>query len=179
MKDPLDTAIDHVAARLVHVQDDAEMTERIVRALPERPRLAWLLPQFALIGVFAIAAMVWMTQDTSAPPALLPASSVGVVASLPAAPMSHEPGTALRTQPLESASARNNSRELRRDRAVAAFDREGGPLDHERSLPALEAVNTLIVNDVSPRELPASSALAVAPIGVTDLPLTAESFLPR
>ena len=51
--------------------------------------------------------------------------------------------------------------------------------DFDRSLPALETVDALMLTDVTPRELPASPALELAPIGVTDLPLTAESFPPR
>jgi hypothetical protein len=48
--------------------------------------------------------------------------------------------------------------------------------DHERSLPAIHAMTALAVSDVTPAELPATPGLELAPIAITELPLTAESF---
>ena len=189
MPDRLDTAIDHVASRMVAVPDDGEMTLRIVSALPERTsRLRWLIPQLAAIGAIVIAALFW-TARSNTPPALatLPTLDGARMNGLANAVAANEPGTALRTmplEPLESASARNDSRELRRDLAVAAVGRVGGPLepleplegDHERALVPIEAVAALVVPSMSPVEIPAAELLTIAPIAVSDLPMTAESF---
>lgn len=167
MKDPIDTTIDQVATRMVQVSEDANLTERIVAALPERTsRFSWLIPQFAVITAFAIAAVVWTTRETPAP-TLLPSSDVAGLAGMPntvaamapgtVAPGTFAPGTAFRTPPLEPLEP------------VEPLER----LDHERSLPALT------VSDLSPGELPATPALMLAPIEIADLPMTAESFSPR
>ena len=75
----LDAAIDQVAARMVQVREDEDLALRIAAALPERSsRFSWLIPQFAAIAAFAIAAVVWTTRDT-ATPSLLPSSDVVAV----------------------------------------------------------------------------------------------------
>jgi hypothetical protein len=191
-RDRLDAAIDQVAARMVAVPDERELTLRIVTALPERTsRLRWLMPQLAAIGAIVIAAIVWTTRnDRSSEISMLRSSAGRPMIGLASPVTANEPGTALRTMPLESAYARDHARELRRDRAVAASGREGGRLeplepleplegDHERALPAIEAVSALVVSDLTPRALPATPALELAPIAISDLPLTAESFPPR
>ena len=161
----LDSAVDHVAARMVAVPDDPEMVTRIISALPERSsRLGWLIPQLAALGALAIAAVVWSTRERPAAPALLPAIEIATVTEFPRVATAiepgtlQEPGTAFRTIPSEPSQP---SEPLSR-------------LDFERALPAIEAVDALMVSDVSPRELPAVPALTLAPIGVADLPLTAE-----
>ena len=171
MPDRLDTAIDQVASRMVAVPDDGEMTLRIVTALPERTsRLRWLIPRLAAIGAIVIGAFVWMTRHAIAPAGgTLPSSNVARVTSLANAVAANEPGTAARTilverlEPLE-----------RLEPAV-----ELANVDHERALSPIEAVSALVVSDLAPPELPATPALELAPIAITDLPLTAESFPPR
>ena len=183
--DRLDTAIDQVAARMVHVNEDASLTERIVGALPERTsRFAWFIPRLAAMTALAVAAIVWTSRDT-APPALLPSADVAGLGGMPtvvaaSAPRTVAPGTAVRTMPLESAFARNTSGELRRDRLLEPLEplRSDGA-DFERSLPAIDAMTALAMSDVTPDEMPATPALMLAPIEITDLPLTAESFPPR
>jgi hypothetical protein len=190
--DHLDAAIDHVAARMVSVPDDADLALRIVSALPERTsRLRWLIPQLAAIGAIVIAAILWTTRNNTAPTtAALPSSEVAPLVELAGSVIAREPGTAWRTLPLESASARIDSRELRRDLAVAASGRVGGRLelvelvepldgDFDRSLPPIAAVTALVISDMDPGALPGSPALVLAPIAITELPLTAESFSPR
>jgi hypothetical protein len=178
MKDPIDTAIDQVAARMVQVREDEELALRIASALPERSsRFRWLIPQFTAIAAVAIAAVVWTMRDP-ATPSLLHASDVVAVIAVPNTVAAVEPGTALRTLALESAFAR--MRELRRDEHLEPLE----PLqpldgDHERSLPAIDALAALVVSDVAPDALPGSPALTLAPIEIADLPLTAESFSPR
>ena len=51
--------------------------------------------------------------------------------------------------------------------------------DHERSLAPIEAMSALVMSDMDPNALPGSPALVMAPIAITELPLTAESFSPR
>ena len=105
-RDPLDTAIDQVTARMVQVREDEDLALRIAAALPERwSRFGWLIPQFAAIAAFAIAAVVWTTRDT-ATPSVLTSSNVAVLAGMPdtvvaVAPGTVAPGTAVRTMPLE------------------------------------------------------------------------------
>ena len=48
--------------------------------------------------------------------------------------------------------------------------------DHERALSAIETVAALVVPSMSPIEIPATELLTIAPIAVSDLPMTAESF---
>jgi hypothetical protein len=161
----VDAAIDRTAARMVAVPDDPEMVARIIGALPERSsRRGWLIPQFAALGAIVIAAVVWSTRERPASPAVLPSTEIAPATALPGVITPREPGTAFRTLPSEHPEPS-----------------EPLPLssDFERSLPSLEIADTLMVSDVTPTELPASPALELAPIGVPDLPLTAESFPPR
>ena len=170
--DRLDAAIDQTAARMVAVPDDPEMVARIVSALPERSsRLGWLIPQFAALGAIVIAAVVWSTRERPAVQALLPSTEIATATAFRGVVTSRDLGTireletVVRTQPLE------------RLEPVEPLEPLGS--DFDRSLPALETVDSLMVSDLTPRELPASPALELAPIGVSDLPLTAESFPPR
>lgn len=184
MKDPIDTAIDQVAARMVQVREDEDLALRIASALPERSsRFGWLVPQFAAIAAFAIAAVVWSLRGP-ATPSLLPSSDVVAVMAVPNTVAAVEPGTAVRALPLESAFARHVVSELRRDRLLGPlellepFVRVDG-VDHERSLAPIETMSALVMRDMDPDALPGSPALVLAPIAITELPLTAESFSPR
>jgi hypothetical protein len=180
MKDPIDTAIDQVTARMVQVREDEDLALRIAAALPARStRFSWLIPQFAAIAAFAIAAVVW-TMREPAPTSLLPSSDVVAVIAVPNTVVAREPGTALRTQPLESAFARHNSGELRRDglENLESVEPVDGP-DFERSLAPIAAMSALVMRDMEPGALPGAPALTLAPIEIADLPMTAESFSPR
>ena len=189
--DRLDAAIDQVAARMTAVPDDDQLTQRIVASLPERSsrfrlraarfggQVGWLIPQFAAITAFAIAAVVWTLRDPVTPP-LLPSSDVVAVMAVPNTVVAFAPGTVFRTRPLESAFARLSSGELRRDRPLEHLE-PVEPLDgdFDRSLPPIEAMSALVVSDLDPDALPGAPALVLAPIAITELPLTAESFSPR
>ena len=49
---------------MVQVREDEDLALRIAAALPERSsRFSWLIPQFAAIAAFAIAAVVWTMRD--------------------------------------------------------------------------------------------------------------------
>ena len=157
MPDRLDAAIDYVAARMVAVPDDGEMTLRIVSALPERTsRLRWLIPQFAAIAAIAIV-LAWTTGNENDPEiAMLPSSAGTSLVGLANPVAAAAPGTALRTMPLEHLEPMEPLQPL-----------EG---DHER------AVAALVVPAMSPVEIPATELLTIAPIAVSDLPMTAASF---
>ena len=170
----LDSAVDQVAKGMVAVPDDPEMVARIISALPERSsRLGWLIPQFAVLGAIVIAAVVWSTRERPTSPAVLPSTQIAAATALPGVITPREPGTAFRTLPSEHPELSEPSEPTEPLEPL----RFGS--DFERSLPALEIADTLMVSDVTPSELPASPALELAPIGVPDLPLTAESFPPR
>ena len=162
--DRLDAAIDHVAARMVATSDDDELTLRIVTALPERTsRLWWLIPQLAAIGAIVIAALVWTTRNNTAPAlAALPAANLAQMTGLATAVAANAPGTALRTMPLEPLEP------------VERMEPSEG--DHERALSPIAAVRALTVPSMSPVEIPATELLTSAPIAISDLPMTAESF---
>ena len=169
-RDRLDAAIDHVAARMVAVADDADMTLRIVGALPERTsRLRWLIPQLAAIGVIAIAAIVWTMRGNTAPAiATLPAATIAPMTGLVNAVAADEPGTAFRTLPREPL-ARPGTMEP----AVMTSS------DHERSLPAIAAMRPLDFDSLAPVSLPEDAPLTLEPLAIADLPLTTDNFSPR
>ena len=159
----LEAAIDHVAARMTQVQDDADLATRIAAVLPERSRFGWLIPQVAFLTAFAVAAIVWVTRETPSPLSPIPVANSALMASLPTVPLVDAPGTALRTLPLE------------RLEPLAPLE-PVDVADHERSLPALAVMDALMVSDLTPEALPAAPPLTLAPLGVAALPLTAESF---
>lgn len=170
-RDQLDAAIDQVAARMVAVGDDGEMSLRIVSALPERTsRLRWLIPQFAAIGALVIAAFLWTTRNDSAPEtAMLPSSAGTSVIALASPVAANEPGTALRTMPLERLEGLE-----RMEPTVSAES-----VDHERSLPAIAAMRSLAFDSLAPVSLPEDAPLTLEPLAIADLPLTADGFSPR
>ena len=169
-RDHLDAAIDHVAARMVAVPDDGELALRIVTALPERTsRLRWLIPQLAAIGAIVVAALIWTTRNNTAPALGTLPSEVAPIVGLASAVTENEPGTVSRTLPLEHMESLEPMEPVVQTAGV----------DHERALSPIEAVSALVVTDVAPSELPETPALELAPIEITDLPLTAESFPPR
>ena len=170
-QDRLDTAIDHVAARMVAVPVDEEMVLRIVSALPERSsRWRWLLPQLAAIGALAIGALVWTTrtpQSSATTP--LVSSSLNLMAGL--ASVVAADGTEAEI----AASARPLA--LREGLELLEPWRNGS--DHERSLAPIEAAAALVVPPIVQTEIPATELLTIAPIDIGELPMTAESFSQR
>lgn len=167
----LDLAIDQVAARMVAVLDDDGMTLRIVSALPERTSgWRWLLPQLAAIGAIVLAALVWTTRQSTAPAmAALPSSATAPIIELASAAAAREPGTAVRTMPLERVELLGPL-EPRAARVPAASG------DHERALPALEAFSSLSVTAAQTSDIALPEAIGLASIEIADLKLTAESF---
>jgi hypothetical protein len=170
-RDQLDAAIDQVAAGMVAVADDGEMTLRIVSALPERrSRLRWLIPQSAAIGALVIAAFMWATGNDNTPESATLPSSIGTSVIALANPVpANEPGTVLRTMPVERLE-----RVERMEPGVAAES-----VDHERSLPAIAAMRVLDFESLAPVSLPEDAPLTLEPLTIVDLPLAAESVSPR
>ena len=158
MKLNLDTAIDHVAARMVAVPDDPEMVTRIVHALPDRSsRLGWLIPQLAALSAIVLAAVVWSIREQPATP-VLPSGEIAAWA-VPSIVVAHDPGTfrtlgTLRTQPSEPAEP-----------PEPPEAREALAIDFDRSLPPLEVAALTL----APIEV-------LAPIEIGELPLTAETI---
>ena len=78
----LDQAIDRVAKRLTHVDEDAQFASRIVAALPERfTWFGWLThswaPRLAMMAIVAVSAVLWNArQTTEVSPASHPLASV-------------------------------------------------------------------------------------------------------
>ena len=167
--DRLDAAIDLVAARMVTMPDDGQLTLRIVSALPQRTwRWRWAMPQLAVIGAVVCAAFVWTTRSHDTPATtLLPAVANASVAALPAAVIANDSGVLLNTG--------NSAMAPVAPMAPVALT---GEADHERSLPAIDALTALAVDAVSPSVIPASPLLELAPIEIVDLPMTAD-FPPR
>jgi hypothetical protein len=158
MKTRLDSAIDHVAERMVAVPDDPDMAARIVSALPERTSpLRWLIPRFAALGAIAIAVAIWSTRERAAVPAVLPSTEIAAVTALPAVITPREPANQV-MPPVE------------RVEPLAHFEPVGLGSDFDRSLPALE------LSAIGPESLPAVEALTLAPIEIGELPLTAETI---
>lgn len=171
----LDRAIDHVAARLTHVEDDAQFASRIVAALPERLTwFGWLMqswaPRLAMTAIIAGSLVLWASRRTTdITPTAQPLASVSDT-SWPqlVAAISPEPrirgaiGAAgpVRTQPLER---------LERTEPLEAFD----------GLPPVAAPKALAVVDIAPEAIGVEAALRVPSLSVADLPLTAESFPER
>lgn len=169
-REHLDEAIDRVAARLTHVDDDPAFASRIVAALPERS--AWL--PYGWVSRFALGALAALTL----------AVGTAVVVLRPF----HEGSTiVLRTENARTpivGLARTVSVEAPgtpiverlQDRRRTNVERTTKPLDFERSLLALPAPEALGVGSLAPDSLPVEDALAIAPLAVADLPLTAEFF---
>jgi hypothetical protein len=164
--DRLDNAIDAVAARLTHVEDNDALAAQIIIALPERTsRLRWLIPQFAAIGAIAIAALVWTTRSTPPAIARLPAANLAPTTGFANVVAANEPGPALRTFSLEPLEP------------VEPLESLDG--DHERSLPAIAAMHLLDFDSLAPVSLPEDARLTLEPLAIADLPLTADGFSPR
>jgi len=169
-REHLDDAIDRVAARLTHVDDDPAFASRIVAALPERS--AWLpygwVSRFGLgaLAAFAIAVgttlVVLRPFNESSTIVLHTENARMPIVELARIVTVEAPGTPI-VEPLQN-------------RRRANIERTTKPLDFERSLVALPAPAALGVGSLAPDSLPVEDALAIAPLAVADLPLTAGFF---
>lgn len=153
----LDLAIDHVASRLTHVDEDPMFAQRIVASLPERRTwFGWLAghPALAALSVVAVvvtAAAVWSSRERSADP--LANHSRAELSALVAT-----------VQPVEPVITEEVT-VVRRPVVVALLQP-----DHERGLESL-TVGSLVADAV-----PDEATLMLTPLSLTELPLTAETF---
>jgi hypothetical protein len=177
-RDPLDQVIDRVAARMVSVDHDEAMADRIVARLPERSGLGgWsrvLLPQAAVAGALIVAALVWTTRNRERVvpnPVTVPSRAEAGVAAreVPAVPA--VPATAADVNaPIQAAGM-----VVRRVTPAAA----PLPADHERSLAPVGEPKPLEVVSLASPSLPEEAFVVLAPIVLTELPLSGESISPQ
>lgn len=163
-RDPLDQAIDQVAARLVSVEHDQAMPDRIVARLPERARQsAWLgalLPQAALATVLVAAVIMWMTREPDQ-------------VREPAVDVRRAEASASAVAPVVAAEAEAPALRTVDSQFVVTPD-------HERALVPVAAPMFLEVAGLAgPAALPAEPPVVLAPIVLTELPLSGESISPR
>ena len=167
-RDHLDDAIDHVATLLVRVEDNDGLSTRILASLPDRSPWAphWWMPRLAITAALGIgvALGVLRTFDDG---------STGVLRTENASAPVVEFHAAVERTPaeLELIVRRTIVERPQNDRRTTA--------DHERSLVAIAPPAVLSLKSVSPSELPGQGALAVEPLAIADLPLTAEAISPR
>jgi hypothetical protein len=128
-----------------------------------------LVPQGAIAAVLIVAAVVWtasnrekVTRDPVAAPSLAGASAGEVPAVHAPVPAVEAPGEAPRM------TAR---------RATAAAIAE--PADHERSLAPVAAPVPLEIVSLASPSLPEEAFVVLAPIVLTELPLSGESSSPQ
>lgn len=154
----LDLAIDVVAKRLTHVEDDQIFAAKIVAALPEQATsLRWLLTSWApRLAVIAMAAATSVLLVNRAPqvtePSLLPATPALLMSALPSAAEPLALGN-LGTQPLEP---------------LERLEPLEPTADHEFSLPSLD------VASLPSLSMPEVASIELAPLAIADLPLTGE-----
>jgi len=174
-RDPLDQAIDRVAARLVSVDHDEAMADRIIVRLPERSgQGGWwrvLVPHAALATALVVAALVWSRsgrEPVVADPAAVPSvAQAGAAANeVPAVPVAPA-----------AVSAPVNATRIAARRATPAAPEL--PVDHERSLAPVEAPTLLEVVSLASPSLPEEAFVVLAPIVLTELPLSSESISPQ
>ena len=168
----LDDAIDRVAKRLTHVEDDAVFASRVIASLPERTTwFGWLThawaPRLAMIAMIVVAAVLWNNRRRTESPAgsqLLASVPTVSEPSTFVASASREPLAPLRTrllgplEPVEPLEPRS---------------------DFDRSLPAVVSPVAIDVASLKTGALPAEDSLSLPSLVVADLPLTAETFPQR
>ena len=173
-RDPLDQAIDRVAARLVSVDHDEAMVERMVARLPERNGwsdwLRVLAPQAAVATALIVAALVWTTgtrKEVDRDPAAAAVADAGIAArEVPAVPA-----------PIVAVASPAHVTRVAARRATETAIAE--PADHERSLAPVAALVPLEVVSLASPSLPGEAFVVLAPLVLTELPLSGEPISPR
>jgi hypothetical protein len=172
MTDRIDEAIDHVASRLTHVDDDPALAAHIVSILPARSgwSLHWLLPRLAITTAVAgaVALIVLRSFDDGSTEVLRTDNARAPIVELARAITAQAPGTAIVEPELN----------VRRT-TVAPSLNVGRTEDHEFSLVAIATPESLGLGSITPHDLPAEDALAIAPLALTDLPSMDEPRFPR
>lgn len=166
----LDPAIDVVARRLTHVEDDQLFAAKIVAALPERTTWpGWWMPRLAGLVVLAGAAIVLAAVLTSV---RLPfdVSSTNVATNAQSNMSSNERRTiAERPSDVRRTSVERPS-DVHRTRVerLQRVDSVEPAADHEFSLPSLDVESLPFLG------LPEAASIALAPLAIADLPLAGE-----
>jgi hypothetical protein len=166
--DRLDEAIDQVAARLTKVADDEGFALRIVDILPERSAwsLRWLMPRLAMTAAIGIGVALVVLRSFDG-------RSTGVLLTQnPGAPFVEFRAVVERTAVEPTQIGRRTT--VERSQTVRRTSE-----DFDRSLEAIAAPAPLSLKVVSPSDLPRQGSLAVEPLAIADLPLTAETISPR
>ena len=170
--DHLDDAIDVVAARLTMVTEDVTLASRIADALPDRSRwsLGWLMPRLAITAGLAIAAslVVLRTFDERSTVVQRSFDERSTDVQLAASVAEH------RTLVERSSNARRT--------IVERSSNDRGTIDipdFERSLEAIAPAASLALASLTPSELRDQGTLALEPLAIADLPLTAENHSQR
>jgi len=165
-RDRLDDAIDAVAARMTASVADDGLAERILSSLPERQAWfgQWPLSRLAVTSALAGAIALVVLRSFDAVPVLPTDNGGPPTVELARAITADAPGTPIAERPQSPGQP------------VVAVTL--APVDHERSLVAIAPLEALGVESIAPDEVPAEDALAIAPLAIADLPLTAE-FPPR
>ena len=171
--DHLDDAIDQVAARLTQVDDDPALAARIVAALPQRAGwLAWhwLLPRLAITTALAgaVTLIVLRPFNDGSTGVLRTENARTSIVEMPRTVTPETPGTPI-VEPLLT---------VRRTIVEPSSNVGRTEDDHAFSLAALASPEALGLLSLTTEDLPAEDALAIAPLAIADLPLTAE-FSPR
>ena len=162
MSTRLDEAIDQVAKRLTHVDDDAQFTSRVVAALPGRLTwFGWLThswaPRLAMMAIVAGSLLFWSARRTTeVPPSASPLASVSNTnwPQLVAVAV-RRPVALLGTAPQQHGAALED---------VEPF----------HGIPSVEAPVSVDIAALDTSALPTTDSLVVAPLVVADLPLTAD-----
>lgn len=160
----LDHAIDHVARRMTQVEDDDQLAQRILRALPaRRTRWFWTLAPGFAVALALSSLVVLLTFDGGSTKVLRTESSrrpmvafnaLAVTARTPAVEPVLNGRRTLVEPPL------NDRRTLVE------------PPDYERSLPALDALAALSISSLAPQALPDAQALTLEPLSIAPLSVT-------
>jgi hypothetical protein len=175
IRDSLDTAIDRVATRLVSIADDPDAAQRIVASLPVRREhpwwswSSWPLQAAALASVLLAIGYLRLTSDevrfrsdTARPDAMLFARPMDAVAEL-------RP-TALRVEIAERTTS--SPRAL----ALARVSDSTAPVGQSFGLALIVAPDSLSLPTLqTTAPLATIEPATVAPISLTDLPLTTEA----
>lgn len=168
MKDHLDDAIDRVASRMTHVDDDPALAWRIEAALPARAggTWQWLLPRLAITTAIAAGTVLIVLRSFDD-------GSTGVLRTFDDGSTDVLRSEAARAPIVEL--ARSMTAEVprplndRRTSVEPSSNDRRTDVDHEFSLPAIAAVESLLLNSLAPEALPVGDALVVAPLAIADL----------
>jgi hypothetical protein len=182
-RDRLDDAIDAVSRRMTSVPEDDGLGLRITAALPDRSSWAWYgwIGRVA-VGALASLAIIVVMRAFDESSTNVQTDVQKTVQTNVQTNVQTDVQTNVQTdvQPNARPNARPNDRMNARPNArlnARLNDRLNVP-DHDFSLPSIESIAALNIDDLTPASLPEDAPLTVESLQISDLPLTAE-FSPR